>query len=696
MRIGYFLFLLMFLTSLVGCGQEHSSTNSDSSENVQFSYVELPETVAEVEALEAEAIDRLNAAIEEILGQQEHDFANTIHALNDAVFHEFKNLTTLCSITADLSIHDDVRAAASRCQNELSYFNSQIFQDQLLYAAFTDTIDNTESLNDEQDVLLSRIASAFKSNDLDMDAAERLALISLKEQINDRVARFNNNIYATDLTINLTPEDLSGLSESELSLFKRDGNGNYIYQAISTAQTLAVWTYAVSEETRELVYKLNYSIAAAENPALFAEIVELRARMAELYGYESFADYRLASLMAGTPRGAEEFLQYLYDEIADKQDMEKQLLLELKRQDTGDAQATLERWDIPFYENLYAEVNFQLDLSSMKKYFEMERVLQGMFDLFEDVLDIQIFELDSSETRLWSDSVRLYEVYDGSTDEPLGLFYFDPYPRAGKANYYGMWPVALRNRSANGELHLPSVLLVGNWAEPDSENNIPSLLTFDDLVNLFHEFGHVLHGLLMDVDYANLADSRRDFIEVPSQVFERWCYDQEVLETFAVSYLDETDVLPADFAEKVTMKEKMFSGIELGSQIAYGMADLSIYSLSSVEAQSLDVDAVYNDMAQRYYMPFPADASRMAQLSHIVSGYSSSYYVYQWSNAMAADIKTVFEESYGGLFDSEIGQLYRTEILAPGLSRYEYESLHRFLGRDWAIDAYVDELTIDQ
>ncbi len=688
-RLVHFLLVFVLVISLPGCGHDSASTESSASDQPQFTYIQFPESVAEVETLTEEAILRCERTLDEILSQASPNFSNTIHALTDAVDSDLESVISYFGIVADLSPSSEVRDAAYEASDELVSYRSQLFKNDELYLVVTEAVAHSDSLNDEQQAVVSTIVNRFKNNDLSLDASDQETLISLRERVRDLVIEFRKNLYSGDFDpeVTFTAEELQGVPDSVLNQFQPDGAGNYTNLPYAT-----ILEFASSEETRKKAFIAQYSVARDVNPELFAEIAQLRARIAEIYGYDSFSAYKTASLMAGSPQTVAAFLTDLNGKIAEKRSSEIDVLEKIKQQETGDATATLNVWDVSYYKKIYLEDFPELDTSSFNKYFEWERTLNGMFSIFEGVLNIKIIKRDTSAMQLWSEDVRLYEVHDGDTDRPLGLFYLDPYLRDGKYPYYETWPASARNRSAAGKVTLPTSVLIGPWRKPDLKSNTPILLTFDEMVGLFHEFGHTLDDLLIASDYAVLAYPHWDFIEVPSQLFERYCYDQDALATFAVNYQDEADTLPENFVDVIRQREQMFIGMFTGTQLSYAMTDQIIYSMSVSGTETLDVDAVFREVSERYYMPFPEEASRMAQIVHLIDNYPSTYYGYLWSDAIVADIKSAFHQSNSGLLNSDTGFRFRQEILEPGSLRNENESLSLFLGRDWSVDAYAEEL----
>ena len=479
-------------------------------------------------------------------------------------------------------------------------------------------------------------------------------------------------------------------ADSALALLQRTAGGDYIFDARLYSPYAAILTYAQDEATRQQTYVTYNSVAKEHNPAILERLVQLRAQKAELLGYATYADLKLAPRMAENTATAMDFLDRIHTGIEAKLASEKNLLLELKRNHTADPDAQFYVWDINFYINRYSKEQFDLDHSAMQKYFSLERCLQGMFDTFAAVFNIEIIPYDNADIELWHSDVRCYEIRASAGGASLGLFYLDPYPREGKYTWYASMFTYAGNRYRDGSGALPSGILMGNWNKPTPEE--PSLLTFFDLRVLFHEFGHILHRILLDTTYAELHFSSFDFVEVPSQMLERWCYDQRVLERFAVNYQNELDVLPSDYVSKIRQAENAFSALTSASSIlARSMTDLTLHSAYAPE-DPVDVDAVSKEMFARYSIPHPQEASSIARFEHLAGGYEAGVYSYLWSLAIVHDLITRFEQSPEGLLDAEIGAALKQYIYEPGLTRDENESIEEFLGREWSVDAYLDFL----
>lgn len=673
-----------------GCSSDSSRSSTVVSSQSSHSYIQLPETTTEIDTQQQQALAAWQRAITQILAEPQPTFDNTVHALNDA-FYTLNKTSYIHFAASNLSSDPAVRTAAETAYLHSSAEQRQVYFNAQLYQAIVEVEQSQPQLSNTDKRLIAHFLAAFEQNGCHLNVLDSAQFNALNEEIGLLEAQFHNNVTNAQLEVVLTAQQLQGLPDTILTLFNRSADGDYILDARLLSHVEPVLTYAQSETTRQQAYLAYYSVAREENPALLERLVRLRSQKAALLGYANYVDLKTATRMAKNATTAIDFLEQVHAGIEHKLADEKELLLNLKRTHTANALAELHAWDINFYMNCYSSAQFQLDHAAMRKYFSLPACLQGMFDTFAEVFKIDIIPQSAADLNLWHDDVQCFEIRDGSSGTALGLFYLDLYPREGKYTWFASDFTHAGNRYRNGASELPSGVLIGNWNKPSDE--APSLLSFDELRTLFHEFGHILHLILLDTTYAGLHDASLDFVEVPSQMLEQWCYDQRVLERFAVNYQNPDDVLPDDYVAKIKQADKAFSALTPASYIiARALSDLSLHSAFGVE-DALDVDAVHKEIAENYYFKYPDESCAIARFDHLTGGYDAGYYSYLWSLAIVYDLKTVFDQSADGLLDSEAGARLKTYIYKPGLTNDETESVRLFLGRNWSVDAWLDALT---
>jgi len=675
---------LFFALVMAGCSSEsHSPTTSQAS----HSPIQLPATAQEIESLQQQATTAWNADITRIESEQNPTFDNTVHALNDALY-DLNKIIGIASTSFYLSPSEEVRTAADQAYLSCTALRRQVYFNTQLYQALAQTTQESLSLNSTDQRLLLKLTEAFERNGIALSDSDKTRFNAINDEIDALESQFQSNVTNDQSRVVFTPEQLQGVPEDTLELMEQTEDGDYIFTATQYSQYNAIVTFAEHESSRRQAYIAYYSVAKEQNPAILERLIQLRAEKAALLGYDSYADFQIAPRMAKTAATAKAFMEQISTGTADKLAAEKNLLLDLKRSETADPTAQLYLWDMAFDINRYSAEHFDLDHSAMKKYFSLPVCLQGMFDTVADLFGLEIVPYTDDNFELWHSDVQCYEIREKSSGNALGLFYLDLYPRTGKYTWFASDFTYKGNSYRDGSRELPSGILIGNWTKPTSEQ--PSLLSFNELRDLFHEFGHILNLILMDTTYAELHETPWDFIEVPSQMLEQWCYDQRVLERFAVNYDDPDDVLPSDYVTKVEQAAGTFRALDTTSRyLTRGMIDLTLHTDYGSD-DAVDVDAVYKEITERYFSPYPEEATAIARFEHLAGGYDAGYYSYLWSLAIVHDLKSRFDQTADGLLDTETVAALKEQIYQTGFNRDSAEVVHEFLGRDWSVDAYLE------
>jgi len=672
---------------VAGCDFLESNSNSTGITLNTLSFPETPEALlAECDA----AIKTADEEIAVILATERKTFRNTVHAVND-VLHGQDKRWGLSFTVSDLSTDAALRDAAREASLKYAAWNRQVFYNGELYDALRKAAANTITLAGEDRRLFENIIKEFERNGIALNFADRRVLEEIENRIEVLETEFQRNVTNFNQPVHFSAGELEGLPSSALNALDPDPEGGYWMDPRLDSHYGPVIGFAVNEAARRKAYVAYFSVAARENPPILEELVQLRAKKAGILGYDTHADFVLANRMAKTTDTAIDFLQNLSDRLEGKFQQENQTLLDLKIIDTNNPDAVLHPWDLDFYKRLYTETHFDLDEEAMKKYFSMENCLEGMFDIFEEVFGLVIVARNLRPEELWHEDVRLFQVNDAATGDPLGLFYLDLYPREGKYTHFATSFTYLGNTYSDGRSERPTAVLFGNWPEPKDET--PSLLSFYEVETLFHEFGHVLNMMLMQPRYSRLWANAWDFVEIPSQMAEQWVSEQSVLDRFAVNYQERADRLPDDFMEKKKAARQAFIANWPRGILSRAMTDLELHTRFT-ENDAIDVVQVGNDIRARYYLPIPGDTAWIARFTHLVGGYDAGYYSYLWSLAIVYDLADAFEHSSHGFMDPALGLRLRQEIYEPGAGRDEADSVTAFLGRDWNIDAWLKHLGI--
>ncbi|MDQ6632270.1 MAG: Zn-dependent oligopeptidase, partial [Verrucomicrobiota bacterium] len=445
-----------------------------------------------------------------------------------------------------------------------------------------------------------------------------------------------------------------------------------------------------NEATRKKFQFEHDNLAREKNIPLLKQILKLRNDIAHQLGYASWADYQIEPKMAKNAKTATDFLEKLKVGLQPKFDAEIAELQKLKAKETGDANAKINLWDWRYYANQLKKEKYTVDAEKLRVYFSYDRVLKGMFDIYQNIFGLKFQEVQPPYK--WIEDLKLFVVSDSKTGEPLGLFYLDMFPRDGKYNHFAQFGIIEGKMLPGGQYQRPTVALICNFPPP--EPGKPSLLSHQEVETVFHEFGHAMHSILTRANYGRFAGTSvpRDFVEAPSQMLENWIWDKKVLDSFAADYRDPTKKIPETILSKLKASKLATEGTRYRRQLSFGLTDLRLHSDYTEDE---DVVKISNDVIADVFFPPQKDTAFVAYFGHLM-GYDAGYYGYAWADAIAADMATVFEKSPGGYFDKEVGARLREEIYAVGDSRDVNISIRKFLGREPSLEPFLKKLGIGE
>jgi thimet oligopeptidase len=331
-----------------------------------------------------------------------------------------------------------------------------------------------------------------------------------------------------------------------------------------------------------------------------------------------------------------------------------------------------------------------VDKEALRVYFPYQRVLDGMFDIYQRIFGLKFQRVEPPYK--WIDDLQLYVVSDAETGEPLGLFYLDMFPREGKYNHFAQFGLIDGRRLANGNYQRSTVGLICNF--PSATKDKPSLLSHDDVETVFHEFGHAMHSILTRAKYTRFSGTSvpRDFVEAPSQMLENWIWDKKVLDSFAADYRDPSKKIPDEILAKLKEARLATEGTRYRRQLSFGLLDLALHTQIH-EGNEKEAVPLSNKILSEVFLPVPEDTAFVAYFGHLM-GYDAGYYGYAWADAISADMATVFESAPDGYFDKNAGMRLRHEIYEPGDSRDVNVSIEEFLGRPRSIEPFLRQIGI--
>ena len=631
-----------------------------------------------------------NAALDRIgrLTAGQVNFANTIKALDDAGYQTGLTANRL-SLIKETSTNAAVREAATDAIKRLEEWSVGLDYREDVYRAVKTYAATNPKLTGEDAKLLLETVRDYKRAGLELPKAERDEVERLRKKVARLSTDFQTNINEARKALKFTKAQLAGVPDSFLdSKGLKTGPDEYTIMANVTFHRLMVMENCKVEATRKLLATEAEKLAVDKNVALLKQILGLKYQIARKLGYASWADFQIEPKMAKNAKTAIDFLEKLKTGLQPKFDAEVAELQKLKARETGDPKAVIKYWDWRYYSNELKKEKYTVDAEQLRVYFPYDRALQGMFDIYQKIFGLTFEEIEAPYK--WVDDLKLYAVSDSKTDEPLGLFYLDMFPRDGKYNHFAQFGIIEGKLLPNGKYQRPTISLVCNFPPPDKDK--PSLLAHSEVETLFHEFGHALHSILTRAHYGRFAGTSvpRDFVEAPSQMLENWIWDKKVLDSFAADYRDPKKKIPKSILARLKEAELATKGMFYRRQLSFGLTDLTLHS-SFTEDE--DVVKISNQRASEVFFQVPEGTAFVAFFGHLM-GYDAGYYGYAWADAISADMATVFEKAPKGYYDTNAGMKLRREIYEPGDSRDVNISIEKFLGRPRSLEPFLKSIGI--
>jgi len=548
----------------------------------------------------------------------------------------------------------------------------------------------SQSLDPVRQRLLQKTLDEFKRNGAQLGDADKRRMGQIDEELSQVTAKFSQNVLDATQAFELVLDDaskLAGLPESALAMArasaKEKGFDGYRL-TLQAPSVVAVLTYADDPALREQVWRANDARCrdgAFSNRDLLPQILRLRQEKAKILGFANFADLVMEDRMAKTGIEARKFVDQLTTATLAAFDREKRELLEFRNQVSETAVSEIPLWDVAYYSEKMRQARLNFDEEQLRAYFPVESMLEAVFTVSCELFGIQIKPLTGLST--WDPAVRTYSI-DDPNGERLGVFYLDLYPRENKQG--GAWMHGIISGT-------PNVAVVSANSNPPTEGR-PSLLSHRDAETLWHEFGHMLHHCLSRVPVRSLSGTRvaHDFVELPSQIMENWCWEVQVLNRFARHWQTKQPI-PAKLLEQLKAVRQFRAATAQMRQLGFASLDLALHMDYRTEAHG-DVLAYARNVQQTYTpAPLPADYAMVSTFSHLFSrsvGYAAGYYAYKWAEVLEADAFQRFAEE--GIDNVAVGHAWRNVVLAAGDSRDPMELFVAFRGRKPAPDALLRRL----
>lgn len=638
-----------------------------------------------------QAIEEAKQEIDNIVSNNDKPtFKNTVEALEFSG-HKIGRISTIFFNLNSAETNEEIQKIAQEISPLMSDFSNDIRLNSELFNRVKSVYENKNdfNLNKEQTTLLEKKYKSFVRNGANLNKQDKEKLREIDKESAQIKLKFGENVLAESNTFELLLTDekqLKGLpngaKEAAKLLAENKGKKGWLI-TLDYPSYIPFMTYADDRNLRENLAKAFGARAFQnnenDNQQHVLTIVKLRHQRANLLGYKTHAHFVLEERMAKSPKNVKQFLNDLLQKAKPAAEKEFKLLSEFAKKNGIEK---LQKWDSAYYVEKLKKEQFNLDEEALKPYFKLENVLQGVFTIAHKLYDLNFTE--TTKIDKYHNDVKAYEVTNNNGDF-IAVFYADFFPRKGKRN--GAWMTSYKSQYIkDGENSRPHISIVCNFTKPT--NTKPSLLTFNEVTTLFHEFGHALHGMLANTIYPNLSGTSVfwDFVELPSQVLENWAYEKEALNLFAKHYKT-NEIIPMELVKKIKKAANFMEGMTTLRQLSFGLLDMNWHG--SDPENFNDVKTIETSVFKETSLyPNVEENCMSTAFSHIFQGgYSSGYYSYKWAEVLDADAFAYFKEK--GIFDKETATKFKDHILSQGGTQDPMELYLNFRGKKPDSDALL-------
>ena len=665
----------------------------------------------QIEAAQIEpAFDQLlvdaRAALEQLLQDPPRDWSlvQQLEAIEDRLSQAWSPVSHMNAVVNS----DALRQAYNAVLPKLTQYHTELGQNEALFNAYRALAegDGFAALERPQQTLIEQALRDFRLSGIDLPEPQRSRYGELKQRLSELTSKFSENVLdATNAWSKRldSKQALVGLPDSAIDAARQaaearqsdDDEPGYLL-TLDFPSYFAVISYADDRELRREVYEAFSTRASDQGPhagqwdnsPLIDEILKLRHELAQLLGFDNYADYSLATKMA---ESSDQVIGFLRDLAAKSRPMAKQEFDELAAFARElDGIDTLQAWDVGYYGEKLRQQRYALSQEALRPYFPVDRVLDGMFGIAAELFDIEVCAEDGSGASdgLWHSGARRYALKrDGQV---IAHFYLDLYARAHKRGGAWMDECRVRRRLDDGAIQLPVAYLVCNFNPPVGEQ--PALLTHNEVTTLFHEFGHGLHHMLTRIDWAGVSGINGvawDAVELPSQFLENWCWEPEALARIS-GHFETGEPLPDELLQAMLAAKNFQAGMLMVRQLEFALFDFRLHrEYADNQAKGIDVQGLLDQVRAETAVVTPPSFNRFQHgFSHIFAGgYAAGYYSYKWAEVLSADAFSRFEEE--GVFNLETGRSFLHEILEQGGSREPMDLFKAFRGREPSVDALL-------
>jgi thimet oligopeptidase len=674
-KLNQLLTILLIVAGLVSCTKIDKKMKNpffnELNQIIDFKSI----TTKNITEATTESIDIAREALKDIyqINNDERTYQNTVLALDD-IYNNLMKVNEITSLLAYVHPNDEIRNECLKSIGDFGKFFNEISLDEDLY----NTI-KTYSLKEEAKQLLGpekkylvETVEDFERNGFALSKEKRVKLKKIQDKLSDLGIQFDSNISSYEDFLIVKDEEIEGLPDDYKKAHKQE-DGTYKI-GLEYPSYVPFMKYSKSDKARKELTKKYKNTAADKNLEVLKQILIERENMAKLLGYNTFAEYRIENRMAKNPKNVWGFENSLKVKVREKAERDYSELLEIKQNYTNNKNVNkIESWEASFYNNILLKEKYDLDNQKLKEYFEVGNVIDGLFKISQHLYGVKFEQVKNPS--VWNDEVLFYEVKENNI--LIARFYLDLYPRKDKYNHAAMFGM-IPGKKIGDIYQIPTASLVCNF--PKATDDKPALMPHNDVETFFHEFGHLMHDLLTKSELASQAGTNvaRDFVEMPSQIFENWAWDYDALSLFAKHYKT-GEVLPKEFHEKMVAAKNVGSGLQVLQQIFYGTLDMTFHDIYDPNGTKTTTELVKELQNEITMFDFQDDTHFEAGFGHL-NGYAAGYYSYLWALVFADDMFSVFEVN--GVMDQNTGLKLRKIVLERGSTIDEMEIVKEFLGRE--------------
>lgn len=649
-----------------------------------------------------EAIETCKTTIDEVVASGDYSYKNVVGKIEEVDDRLGKMWSPVSHMNSVVS-SDALRQAHDSCLPLLSDYGTWVGQHEGLYKAYTTLrqSDEFKTLDEQRQKYIEDTIRDFTLSGVALPQDKKTRYAQISARLSELSSTFSNNVM--DATMGWTKHvtdknELAGLPESALDAAQQAASEKELEGWLFTLDIpsyLPVMLYAENRELREEMYRAYATRASAEGPnagkwdntEIINEILALRTEASKMLGFDNYAERSLATKMASSTDQVVGFIR----DLAEKSMPQAQKdLQEVKAFATEQGVDTLNAWDIPYYSEQLKQQKYTISDEMLRPYFPEETVLRGLFEVVHRLYGLKIVEQPGVDT--WHKDVRYFTITD-EADALRGSFYFDLYARANKRGGAWMDECRVRRELPDGDIQLPVAYLTCNFNGPVGDK--PALFTHDEVLTLFHEFGHGLHHMLTKMSVAGVSGINGvpwDAVELPSQFLENWCWEEEALSFISGHYQTE-EPLPNDLLDRMLAARDYQSAMQMVRQLEFSLFD---FLLHQQDGENVDVQALLDEVRKEVAVITPPAFNRFQHsFGHIFAGgYAAGYYSYKWAEVLSADAFSKFEED--GIFNRETGKSFLHNILEMGGSREPMDLFVAFRGREPNVDALLRHSGIGQ